>query len=70
MSNRHQQSRRRAYGRRQRELRTRRPADWELELSPFTVLEGASATQARDDDSEHELLARFTAQGLRTEAIA
>lgn len=70
MSNRHQQSRRRAYGRRQKELRTRRPAGWELELSPFTVLEGASGGQERDDDAERELLARFTARTLRAEAIA
>ena len=70
MSNRHQQSRRRSYGRRQREVRTRRPAAWELELSPFTVLEGASESESHEDDAERDVLARFATRSLRAEAIA
>ena len=62
MSNRHQQSRRRAYGRRQRELRTRRPADWELEPSPLGGLPRSEEAEGREDD--RDLLARFARPGL------
>ncbi len=69
MSRGHQQSRRRSYGRRQREMRERRPAAWELQDTPFLGLAAVPGPQRDEHDLDLDLVRRFARPALR-EAIA